>query len=58
MITVLSVQFCSKIRKFCSKKNGKDIEGGRCMRGKDGSLGFSENFETNWKSNNENNVWN
>ena len=24
------------------KKDGKDIEGGRCMRGKDGRLGFSE----------------
>ena len=24
------------------KKDGKDIEGGRCMRGKDGKLGFSE----------------
>ena len=24
------------------KKDGKDIEGGRCMRGKDGTLGFSE----------------
>ena len=24
------------------KKNGKDIEGGRCMIGKDGRLGFSE----------------
>ena len=24
------------------KKDEKDIEGGRCMRGKDGRLGFSE----------------
>ena len=24
------------------KKDGKDIEGVRCMRGKDGRLGFSE----------------
>ena len=24
------------------KKDGKDIEGHRCMRGKDGKLGFSE----------------
>ena len=24
------------------KKDGKDIEGGRCVRGKDGKLGFSE----------------
>ena len=24
------------------KKDGKDVEGGRCMRGKDGRLGFSE----------------
>ena len=24
------------------KKDGNDIEGGRCMRGKDGRLGFSE----------------
>ena len=24
------------------KKDGKDIEGGRCMRGKNGRLGFSK----------------
>ena len=30
-----------KIIKFM-KKNGKDIEAGRCMRGKDGKLSFSK----------------
>ena len=27
------------------KKNEKDVEGGRCMRGSDGSLNFSEKIE-------------
>ena len=25
------------------ERDGEDIEGGRCMKGKDGKLGFSEN---------------
>ena len=31
------------------KKDGKDIEGGRCMRGKDGKFGFSKKDEKNMK---------
>ena len=36
------------------KKDRKDAEGGRCMRGKDGKLGFSEkdrkkNGKTTWR---------
>ena len=34
----------NKVFKFVKsmKKDGKDVEGGRCMRGSEGSLNFSE----------------
>ena len=33
------------------KKDGKDIEGGRCMRGKDGRLGLSKKErKRTWKN--------
>ena len=45
------------------KKDGKDVEGGRCMRGKDGRLNFSEKDRGRvWKEHmerimNEENEW-
>ena len=37
------------------KKDGKDVEGGRCLRGKDGRLGFTENQQKKiWKDYMEN----
>ena len=45
------------------KKDGKDIEGGRCIRGKDGKIGFSEKDRKRiWKKHmeeirNEENDW-
>ena len=45
------------------KKNGKDVEGGRCMRGSDGRLNFSEKDRGKvWKEHmkrimNEENDW-
>ena len=36
------------------KKDGKDIEGGKCMKGKDGRLGFSEkDWKRIWKNHTE-----
>ena len=46
------------------KKDGKDVEGGRCMRGSDGRLNFSEEDRGRvWKEHmerimNEENAWN
>ena len=38
----------SKVFKFVKsmKKDGKDVEGGRCMRGSEGSLNFSGKMRT------------
>ena len=55
----------NKIFKFVKfmKKEGRDVEGGRCMRDKDGRLGFCETDRKNiWKEHmekimNEENSW-
>ena len=45
------------------RKKGKDVEGGRCLRGRDGQLGFSEKDRAKiWKEHmekimNEENEW-
>jgi len=41
-------ELCKKpnnVFKLCKllKREGKDVEGGKCIRGKDGKLGFNEN---------------
>ena len=55
----------NKVFKFVKslKKDGKDVPGGRCVRGSDGRLGFSEKDRGNiWKNHmekimNEENDW-